>query len=59
MKATITIECDDEQELFAHLSVIRQEVKKEVKKQNGEITKKARIYDSNCYGQHLIIVKPD
>lgn len=58
MIVSITIECEDERELLAHLSVIRHEVHREIKRQKGEIVKRARVYDSNCYGQHLIKFNP-
>ena len=61
MKATIIIECDDEQDLFMHLSVIRQSLKQKSKQMNGfenlQTYKKVEIEDSNCYGNHSVILE--
>lgn len=62
MKVTIVIECDDEQDLFMHLSVIRQSLKNQSKKmENGfngmRENEKISFDDSNCYGSHSVIME--
>jgi hypothetical protein len=54
MNIKIEIDCDDHNELFAHLTVIRQQLKKELKK-NPDFT--GELEDSNCYGYHSIDVQ--
>ena len=55
MKVTISIDCEDERELLTHLSVIRQQVKKEFKKLDKEPEQDVvRFSDSNCYGNHNV-----
>lgn len=55
----IEINCDDERELLAHLSVIRQQIKKEWKKHGEEIKVPATLTDSNCYGDHTVNIIPE
>ena len=55
----IKIYCDDEKEVLSHLSVIRRDLKREIKKQKGEIKVPMDFEDSNCYGDHTVIVIPD
>lgn len=61
MLVSIRIECDDEKEIYQHLSVIRSQLKKQFKK-NDELEmnlKKPkaiiRVDDANCYGVHDVI----
>jgi hypothetical protein len=59
MNIEINIVCEDEREFLAHLSVIRQEVKREIKKQEGELKIPATLRDNNCYGDHTVNIIPD
>ena len=57
MFVTIKIECEDQQELLAHITCIRQQVKK---LKPGDFDKKKIVFeDNNCYGVHEVIIKPD
>lgn len=53
IKIEINIECETEDEILAHLSVIRQTIKKHLRK-NPEITQPVRFTDENCYGEHVV-----
>jgi hypothetical protein len=61
MQVTIHIACDSLEEILTHLSVIRGEVRKVIKKdaqglvQNGK--QPVLMEDSNCYGCHTVIIK--
>ena len=59
LKAKIEIRCETEDELLAHLSVIRREMKRKIRQQKGEITKRIAYQDNNCYGEHIVIVNLD
>lgn len=62
MKALIEIEFDSEDELFLHLSVIRKEIKKQIKAGNSIDDEKFQLMlfdDSNCYGWHEVNIKPN
>jgi hypothetical protein len=51
MKVKIEINCEDERELMIHLVVIRDQIRKALKKnENFE----GELKDSNCYGYHTI-----
>lgn len=59
MIAKIYIDCDDGDEIIAHLKEIIRQISKERKKlPDGEITKKIVLTDNNCYGVHNITIKP-
>ncbi len=58
MNVKIEIECEDEQEVIAHLQVLAKQIKVEVKRQAGMITKRTTFTDSNCYGVHQCVIKP-
>lgn len=55
----INIDCEDEKELLSHLSVIRQQIKKEWKSQGEYIKVPATLEDSNCYGNHTVNIIPE
>lgn len=57
-KVLITINCETEEEILTHLSVIRKEVKKIAKKgiPNGL---DVEFNDDNCYGTHEVRIEPD
>jgi len=57
MRTTITINCEDERELLLHLTVIRQQIKSEIKKQKGYLEKDVKLTDNNCYGDHTVNIK--
>ncbi len=63
MKVKIEIECDYIEEILAHVSVIRSQIKSEAKKRNitpgNAFEKRVRMYDNNCYGDHKITIYPD
>lgn len=59
MMIEITINCEDEQELLSHLSVIRRNVKREIKSQSGKLIVPATLEDNNCYGSHTVNIIPD
>lgn len=59
MTIEINITCEDDQELFAHLLAIRQDIKREIRKQGGELIIPATIEDSDCYGDHTVNIIPD
>lgn len=58
MKITITIECIEDEEILTHLSVIRQQVRKEIKRQKYFLQEKAVLTDNNCYGYHKVTIHP-
>jgi hypothetical protein len=57
MKVKIEISCDDEKDLFVHLSVIRQQIRDSLKRNTSEDTDKINIFDSYSYGAHEIIIE--
>jgi hypothetical protein len=59
MTIEIEIICEDERELLLHLTVIREQIKKEIKKQKGELLVPATLKDSNCYGDHTVNIIPE
>ena len=59
MNIEIKIDCETEQELLSHLYVVRQKIKREIKKQGGGIKVPFDADDNNCCGHHTIIVIPD
>lgn len=58
MHVEIEIVCENEEELLAHLSDIRQKVKRAIKKAGGEITTPETLKYSNCYGDHTVNIIP-
>jgi hypothetical protein len=56
-KVQITIDCEDEREIIAHITAIRKELKKLEKK---GIPDGVDVYfdDSNCYGTHEVKIDP-
>ena len=56
MKVKIEIDCSDVEEIYAHLNVIKTQIKKKVKKLwKQEPDKKWKpfiVEDNNCYGYH-------
>lgn len=59
MNIEINICCEDERELLVHLSVIRRNIKREIKRQKGGLLVPATLKDSNCYGDHTVNIKPN
>lgn len=59
MITEITINCEDERELLVHLSVIRRQINREVKKQQGELKVPSTLQDSGCYGDHTVNIIPE
>lgn len=59
-KVSITIYCETEHEIFAHLSVIREEMKKHINLKKG-IPDGFDLQwdDENCYGTHEVKIEPD
>lgn len=57
MKIQITIECLDDDEALTHLSVIRSQLKKELKKVANIVNPDDIAFtDNNCYGTHSVSV---
>ena len=54
MIATIKIECESYDDLQAHLSEIKNELKRKKKVICAEEEQEIRIEDSNCYGSHEV-----
>lgn len=66
MKAIIVIECDEDNEVIQHISVIRKQLKKEIffRRKNDELTGLTSLMDivvtdDNCYGSHMATVHYD
>jgi hypothetical protein len=57
LHAKIEILCETEQELLTHLSVIRANIKKQMRR-TPEFDRAKIWEDQNCYGSHLVKVKP-
>jgi hypothetical protein len=59
-QVSITIECETEQEIMAHLWVIAAQLRKYLKK-HGEIPDggMVELTDDNCYGSHDVKIEPD
>lgn len=55
IRVDIVIECETEEEILTHLSVIRGQIRKKLKTV-GEVNKPILLEDSNCYGSHNIII---
>jgi hypothetical protein len=58
MTVIIQIDCEDEIDLMSHLSVIRQQIRVEIKKQGGELISEVVLEDESCYGSHNITINP-
>lgn len=58
MKTTIVIDCEDEKDILTHLACVRAQIRAEVKRQGGTIQKATIMKDSNCYGEHEILITP-
>lgn len=63
MKVNIEIDCSDVEEIFTHLSVIRQQLRKKFKTMWKEHPDKQwepfTVEDNNCYGVHTCEVIDD
>jgi hypothetical protein len=59
-KVSITINCETDQEIMAHLWVIAAQFRKHLKK-HGEIPdgETVEFNDDNCYGTHEVLIEPD
>jgi hypothetical protein len=58
MKAIIVIECDEDNEVLKHLSVIRKQLKAAILKRRKEQDNlnDLVVVDDNCYGSHMATV---
>ncbi len=65
MEITIKIDCETINDFYAHLTVLRKQVKSECKKQkldplNDEFkVGKNLFYDDNCYGTHYVKIQEE
>ena len=63
MRVLIEINCDRIDELAAHLTCMRDQVKKEAKKlkleKDDEFPIDTELEDNNCYGTHELKVVPE
>lgn len=59
LRVDIVIECETEDEILSHISVIRQQIKNKLKQINNEVTQTIQLEDSNCYGNHTVIINLD
>ncbi len=63
MRVLIEIDCDTIQELTAHLTCMRDQVKKEMKKLklncDDEFPLGTELEDNNCYGTHELTIVPE
>ena len=57
-KVSIEINCETEEEILSHLSVIRREVKKIAKKGIPDGLD-VQFDDNNCYGTHEVKIEPE
>lgn len=59
MEITIKIDCNDVEDIFTHLSIIRQQLRAKFKKIDLDVDlfKTFKVEDNNCYGYHSVIVK--
>ncbi len=57
LRVDIVIECETEEEILSHLAKITKQVKDKLKAINNEVTKTIQLEDSNCYGDHTVIIK--
>lgn len=49
----------NEDEILSHLQVIQKQIKAKLKQINNEVTKTIQLEDSNCYGDHTVIINLD
>ena len=64
MKVYIEIDCTDEDEIYAHLTVARKQIKKGFKDYwkkypEGEAPVAMEVSDNNCYGMHTVVVEEE
>ena len=59
LRVDIVIECEEENEILAHLDVIRAQIKNKFKEINNEVKDTIQLEDSNCYGDHTVIINLD
>jgi hypothetical protein len=59
LRVDIVIECETEDEIFSHLAKIREQIKVKLKTINNEVTETIQLEDSNCYGDHTVIINLD
>lgn len=63
MNLKIEIDCETFDELMTHLTVIRQSIRREFKRQgdnilsDGSAVADFELSDDNCYGEHTIILE--
>lgn len=60
-KVSITINCETEEEIIAHLTTIRKEAKKHLKVGKGGVPDGLDLQwdDNNCYGTHDVVIEPE
>lgn len=58
MKAIIVIECDEDNEVIQHLTVITKQLKKAIlnRRKDPEEFDDLIVTDNNCYGSHMATV---
>jgi hypothetical protein len=58
MKAIIVIECDEDNEVIQHISVLRKQLKGAIlqRRKHPENLKDLVVVDDNCYGSHMATV---
>jgi hypothetical protein len=58
MKAIIIIECDEDNEVIQHISVIRRQLKSAIlkRRKTPEDMSDLIVDDDNCYGSHMATV---
>jgi hypothetical protein len=59
LRVDIVIECETEDQILSHLSMIRKQIKDKLKAINNEVMDTIHIEDSNCYGDHTVIINLD
>jgi len=64
MITKITIECETVDQLLLHLTVIKKQIIKVAKNDNLHrslfgFQHPTKLQDSNCYGEHVVTIKPE
>lgn len=59
LRVDIVIECETEYEIFSHLYAIAEQLRKRLQQTNNEVIETIQIEDSNCYGDHTVIINLD
>jgi len=59
LRVDIVIECETEDEVLSHLRVIQKQIKAKYRETNNEVKGTIQLEDSNCYGDHTVIINLD